>query len=195
MKRLTLCLALVMPLALAGAAEAKKLVSAKVCGASDCRTVDDRNSLTALAEGGPPTNPPPDATGFYQVDLTGRGDGERFTFTVVIVPEAGLMRGGTEADGYTWMPVSTDAVGEFRRMTRGLEPFPAAKLAGLDARPPEARVDEVVLPPAEPDSGGGGAPVWPWIVFGIPALALLGLAAARLRRQRPSPGSPEPAEG
>jgi hypothetical protein len=194
MKRLTLCLALVLPLVLAGAAEAKKLVSAKVCGASGCRTVDDRDSLTALAEGGPPTGPPK-ASGFYQVDLTGRGDGERFTFTVAIVPEAGLMRGGTEAEGYTWMPVSADAVRQFRRMTRGIEPFPAAKLAGLDVRPPEARVDEVVLPPEEPGSGGGGAPVWPWIVFGLPALGLVGLAIARLRRPRPSPGPPEPAEG
>jgi hypothetical protein len=194
MKRLTLCLALALPLALASAAEAKELVSAKVCGASDCRTVEDREALAALSEGGGPTEPPK-ASAFYQVDLTGRGDGERFTFTVVIVPEAGLMRGGTEAEGYTWMPVSPDAVREFRQMTRGLEPFPAAKLAGLDVRPPEARVDEVVLPPAEPDAGGGGAPVWPWIAFGLPALALLALAAARLRRPRPSPGPPEPAEG
>jgi hypothetical protein len=194
MKRLTLCLALVLPLALAGSAEAKKLVSAKVCGASECRTVTDREALMALHEGGPPTGPP-DASAFYRVDLTGRGDGELFTFPVVIVPEAGLLRGGTEAEGYTWMPVSAQAAREFRRMTSGLAPLPAAKLAGLDARPPEARVDEVVLPPAEPDAGGGGAPIWPWIVFGLAALGLLAFAVARLRRPAPSPGPPEPAEG
>ncbi len=194
MKRLSLCLVLVLPLALAGAAEAKELVSAKVCGASDCRTVEDREALGALAEGGPPTGPPA-ASGFYQVDLTGRGDGELFTFTVVLVPDAGVMRGGTEAEGYTWMPVSATAVREFRRMTRGLEPFPEAKLAGLDVRPPEARVDEVVLPPAEPESSGGGAPVWPWIVLGLAALGLLAFGVTRLRRPAPSPGPPEPAEG
>jgi len=193
MKRLTLCLALVLPLALAGVAEAKKPVSAKVCGGSDCKTVKDREALMALTEGGPPTDPPK-PSGFYRVDLTIRGDGELIRFPVVIVPDAGLVRGGTEAEGYTWMPVSAGAVREYRRITRGLEPLPAAKLGGLDVSLPEARVDQVVLPPAEPEAGGGGgAPVWPWIVFGPPALALLALAAVRLRR--PSPGPPEPAEG
>jgi hypothetical protein len=192
MKRLTLCLALVLPLSLAVAAEAKEPVSAKVCGGSDCRTVKDREALMALSEGGPPTDPPKPSA-FYRVELTIRGDGELFRFPVVIVPDAGLMRGGTEVEGYTWMPVSASAVRQYRRMTRGLEPLPAAKLQGLDVRLPGAQVDEVVLPPSEPESGGGGAPVWPWIVFGLPALGLLGLAVARLRR--PSPGPPEPAEG
>jgi hypothetical protein len=194
MKRLTLCLALVLPLALAGAAEAKEVVSAKVCGASDCRTTKDRDVLVALSEGGGPAQPP-GAGSFYRVELTVRGDGELFTFPVVIVPDAGLMRGGTEAEGYTWMAVSPKAVGEFRQIARGLEPVPAARLAGLDVRLPGARVDEVVLPPAEPDSGGSGDPAWPWIVVGLAALGLLALAVARLRRPRPTPGPPEPAEG
>jgi hypothetical protein len=178
MKRLTLCLALVLPLALAGAAEAKEIVSAKVCGASDCRTTKDRDALVALSEGGGPTRPP-DASPFYRVELTVRGDGELFTFPVVIVPDAELMRGGTEAEGYTWMPVSPKAVGEFRQIARGLEPVPAARLAGLDVRLPGAQVDEVVLPPAEPDSGGSGAPVWAWIVLGMAALGLPALAVAQ----------------
>jgi hypothetical protein len=194
MKRLTLCLALVLPLMLAGAAEAKKVVSAKVCGASDCKTVKDRDALVALTEGGGPTEPP-SASPFYRVELTVRGDGELFRFPVVIVPDAGVMRGGNEVEGYTWMPVSAKAVGEYRRMTRGLDPLPAAKLAGLDVRPPEARIDEVVLPPSEPESGGGGAPAWPWIVFGLAGLGLVAIAAARLRRPSPSPAPPEPAEG
>jgi hypothetical protein len=192
MKRLSLCLALVLPLALAGVAEAKKPVSAKVCGASDCKTVKDRDSLVALAEGGSPTEPP-GASPFYRVELTVQGDGELFTWPVVIVPDTGLVRAGSEAEGYTWMQLSGKAVGEFRRITRGLEPRPASTLGGL--HPPEARVDEVVLPPAEPESGGGSAPVWPWIVFGLTALALLALAVARVRRSSPSPGPPEPAEG
>lgn len=194
MKRLSLCLVLALPLALAAAAEAKEPVSAKVCGGSDCRTVKDREALMALAEGGPPADPPKPSA-FYRADLTIRGDGELFTFPVVIVPEAGLLRGGTEAEGYTWMPVSANGAVELRQMTRGLEPLPAAKLDGLDVRLPGAQVDEVVLPPAEPQSSGGGAPVWPWIVFGLAALGLLAFAVARLRRPGPSQGSPEPAEG
>ena len=54
-----------------------------------------------------------------------QGDGELFRFPVAIVPEAGLLRGGTEVEGYTWMAVSANAVGEYRRITRGLEPLPA----------------------------------------------------------------------
>jgi hypothetical protein len=188
MKRLALCLSLVLPLVLAGEAAAKKVVSAKVCGASDCRTVKDREALLALQEGGGPTDPP-DAGAFYRAELTVLGDGERFTFPIAIVPDAGLIRGGTEADGYVWMPVSRGAVQEFREMTRGLAPFPPGRLQGLD--PPEARVDEVVLPPAADPAPSDGAPVWPWIVAAVAALGLVGL----LRRWRRSPGSPEPAEG
>jgi hypothetical protein len=194
MKRLSLCLALALPLALAATAEAKEPVSAKVCGGSDCRTVKDREALMALAEGGPPADPPKPSA-FYRADLTIRGDGELFSFPVVIVPEAGLLRGGTEAEGYTWMPVSAKAAAEFRRMTRGLEPLPAAKLDGLDVKLPGAQVDEVVLPPAEPESSGGGAPAWPWIAFGLAAVGLLAFGVTRLRRPDPSPGPPEPAEG
>jgi hypothetical protein len=126
------------------------------------------------------------------VKLTVRGDRERITFPLVIVPDAGVLRGGTAAEGYTWMPVSRQAVREHRRMTRGLAPLPAAKLDGLEVRLPEARVDQVVLLAPEPEPGGG-APVWPWLVFGLPGLGLLGLAVARFRRTRPVP--PRPAEG
>lgn len=191
MKRLTLCLALLLPSALAGTAAAKEVVAAKVCGASDCRNVEDREALLALQEGGAPTDPPA-AAPHYRVRLTVRADRERITFPLVIVPDAGLMRGGTAAEGYTWMPVSPQAVREHRRMTRGLEPLPAAKLDGLDVRLPEARVDQVVLlaPEREPE---GGAPFWPWLVFGLPALGLLALAAVRFRRPRSGP--PQTAEG
>jgi hypothetical protein len=188
MKRLALCLSLVLSLVFAGEAAAKKVVSAKVCGASDCRTVKDREALLALQEGGGPTDPP-DAGAFFRAELTVLGDGERFTFPVAIVPEAGLIRGGTEAEGYVWMPVSDKAMVELRDVTRGLEPFPPAKLQGID--PPEARVDEVVLPPAADTAPSDGAPVWPWIVAAVAALGVVGL----LRRWRRSPGSPEPAEG
>jgi hypothetical protein len=188
MKRLALCLCLVMPLVLAGEAAAKKVVSAKVCGASDCRTVKDHEALLALSEGGTPTDPP-GAVAFYRVQLTGVGDGERFSFPIVIAPDAGLMRGGTEAEGYTWMPVSDRAVREFREITRGLEPVPPTKLAGLD--PPEARVDEVVLPPATDPAPADGAPVWPWVLGAVAALGLVVL----LLRWRRRLGSPEPAEG
>src|SRR5687768_13260372 len=102
MRRLTLCFALVLPLALATSVAAKEVVGAKVCGASDCREVKDERAMAAYAEGGPPTDPPDQASGWYRVELTVRGDGERITFATTLVPAAGLMRG---EDG-TWMPMS-----------------------------------------------------------------------------------------
>jgi hypothetical protein len=196
MKRLILCLSVVLPFVLAGEALAKKVVSAKVCGASDCRTVKDRDGLAALHEGGAPTDPPAAAAAFYRAELTVLGDGERFTFPIAIVPEAGLVRGGTEAEGYGWMPVSDRALREYRRITRGLEPLPAAKLAGLDAPGPgEARVDEVVLPPADDPEPASGASVWPWIAAGLAAIGLLTIAAGRLRRRNRGLPEPGPAQG
>jgi hypothetical protein len=128
------------------------------------------------------------------VRLTVKAEDERFTFPSVIVPSEGLMRGGTEAEGYTWMPVSDHAVREYRRITRGLEPFPASQLDGLDVTLPDAQVDQVVSFADDPASDGGGAPVWPWLVFGIPALGLVALVIVRFRR-RPRPGPAQPAEG
>jgi hypothetical protein len=194
MKRITACLALLIFASLAATAAAKEVVAAKVCGASDCRDVKNRDALTALAEGGPPTDPPA-AAPYYRVTLTVLGDGERFRWPIVVVPSEGLIRGGNEVDGYTWMPVSKQVVGELRGMTQGLEPVPAANLDGLDVKLPGAQVDQVVVIGDEPEgSGGDGAPLWPWLVFGPAALGLIVLAVVRFRR-RPRPGPAQPAEG
>ncbi len=189
-----LCLALTLPLLPAAQAEAKKVVSAKVCGPSDCRTVKDRDALGALSEGGPPTNPPAEDTGWYEVRMTVEVDrGHHDTFPLAIVPSAGLMRGGDSAEGYTWMPVSNAAVRRFSAVTRGLVPFPASALEGVDgAGHPQVRVDEVVLPPDEAAPAGGASPL-PWIAGGV-ALLAAALALIRHHRRRGGP-APRPAEG
>jgi hypothetical protein len=177
MKRLALCLALTMSLASAGAAFAKEPVKAKVCGASDCRETKDRGALMALTEGGPPTSPPSHGAAWYRVTMTIEIDrGRHDTFPMAIVPSEGLMRGGDATEGYTWMPVSSAAAREYRRITRGLEPRAASALEGVGA--PKVRVDEVVLPREEPQADGGGASPLPWIAGG---LVMLGLVAALLR--------------
>jgi hypothetical protein len=179
MKRVALCLFLV--LVPAGGAAAKELESAKVCGASDCRTITDHKALIALVEGDLPVSPP-DPSAFYRVAVRVRGDGEIATLRVVIVPSLGLMRGGTPADGYTWMPVPAESLRLQRRMTRGLEPLPASKLRGLEPR--KARVDEVVLPPAEPEPEPTASSLaWPWILSALGGAAVLALAVSRLRRR------------
>jgi len=179
MTRLTLCLTLALSSILTAQAMAKEVVSAKVCGASHCREVKDDRSLMALAEGGPPTDPPKTGLAFYRAELTMTGDGDdRFTFDVVLVPRAGLLRGTNDDGTFTWMPVSDAAVAQFRRVTRGLEPIAAGKLDGLGApKLPQARVDEVVVV-GDREAAGGGAPVWPWIAGGLGVLMLgLGLYA------------------
>ena len=95
---------------------------------------------------------------------------EIFRFSIELVPDLSLIKG---EDG-TWMAVSTAAVTEFRRMTRGLDPFPAARLGGVSAPPKEASAPV-------PDD----APVWPWIAGGLVLLAGLAyLVAARLGGSR-----------
>jgi hypothetical protein len=177
MRRLALCLVLTMSLAPAGAAFAKEPVKAKVCGASDCRETKDRGALMALTEGGPPTTPPSHGAAWYEVTMTIEIDhGRHDTFPMAIVPSKGLMRGGDGNEGYTWMPVSSAAAREYRRITSGLEPRAASALEGVGV--PKVRVDEVVLPREEPQADGGGASPLPWIAGG---LLLLGLAAALIR--------------
>jgi hypothetical protein len=182
MRRLALCLVLTMSLAPAGAVFAKEPVKAKVCGASDCRETKDRDALMALAEGGPPTSPPRHGAAWYEVTMTIEIDrGRHDTFPTAIVPSAGLMRGGDEAEGYTWMSVSPATASEQLRLTRGLEPRAASALEGIGAPgAPSVRVDEIVLPREEPRADGRGASPLPWIGGG---LVLLGLAGALVRRR------------
>jgi hypothetical protein len=189
MRRLAISLVLAFALAPAAAA-AKEPVSATVCGASDCRTVTDKDSLEALIGGGAPSDPPKAGSGWYSVRIAIKvEEGRREHFSLVVVPSAGLMRAGDASEGYSWMEATPSGVREYRRVTRGVEAFPASALRGVGL--PPARVDEVVLPPeerkAEPD--GGSSPL-PWIAGG---LVLLGLAGAMLRwRGLPWP---RPAQG
>jgi hypothetical protein len=190
MRRLAICIGLTLSLAPAGAAVAKEPVKAKVCGASECRTVKDRDALMTLTEGGPPTDPPDRGAGWYSVRMTIAIDrGRHDQFSLAIVPGLGLLRGSDGTEGYAWMPATPTAVREYRRITRGLEPKPAGALRGVGR--PHARVDEVVLPPAEAEAeaDGGSSPL-PWIAGGV---VLLGLAGA-LIRWRGLPW-PKPAQG
>jgi hypothetical protein len=182
-------------LAVAGPATAKEAVKANVCGAADCREVRDREQLVALMEGGPPTNPPEKASGWFRAELTVRGDGENFTFLVAIVPAAELLRGENDDGTYDWLPVSDAAARALRDMTRGLEPIAAGKLRGLDvADVPQARVSEVFV--ADPPEAGGGGSVLPWLAAGIGAIALVAVALVLARRRGvrlrlPPPNVPE----
>jgi MYXO-CTERM domain-containing protein len=180
MRRLTPFLVLILSLAFASDAVAKRVVSAKVCGPSECRETHDRSDLAAFEEGGPPTSPPKAKSGWYTVRVRIAVEGERHqSFPLVVVPRAHLIRGEDGEGGYSWAQISPSAVKVYERLTRGIDSFAAAKLAGTG--PPKVRVDEVVLPPREPETSGGGASPLPWIAAG---LALLAVAAGLVRRRR-----------
>ena len=182
MRYLAGCAAMVVALALgAEVAAAKEVVSAKVCGASDCREIDDRASLMALHEGGPPTSGPEKGSDWYTADLVVRAEDQRVTFGITLVPRAGLIRG---EDG-TWMPVSAQAVRAFNAMTRGLDPFPAAKLEGVvPPEPASAAGSEPAASDGPVGSGDEGGSVLGWIVGGGTALLLGLLALLVIRRRR-----------
>jgi MYXO-CTERM domain-containing protein len=168
MRRLTICIALVLSLAFASDAVAKEVVAAKVCGPSDCVKTRDRDTLTVFMQGGAPTDPPSGKTGWYAVRVIVDEGGEHHAFPMVVVPSAGLLRGGDDAGGYSWVRLTPDATRRYRKLTRGIAPYPAGKLRGTG--PPKVRVDEVVLGPRQPATSGGASPL-PWIGGGVALLA------------------------
>jgi hypothetical protein len=185
MRRLTPFLVLIISLAFASDAVAKRVVSAKVCGPSECRETHDRSELAAFEEGGPPTTPPKAKSGWYTVRVRIAVEGERHeSFRMVVVPRAHLIRGGDGEGGYSWAHISPSAVKVYERLTRGIDSYAAAKLAGTG--PPKVRVDEVVLPPREPAaaSDGGSSPL-PWIGGALALLVAAGLILVLRRRGLP----------
>jgi hypothetical protein len=180
MRRLTPFLVLILSLAFAGGATAKEVVAAKVCGKSECRETRDPKTLTVFTDGGAPTDPPARGGAWYSVRVTVKvDDGQRETFPMAVLPKAGLMRGGDGSGGYSWFHLTPASQRRYEALTQDLAPMPASKLTGIG--PPKVRVDEVVLPPREPEPSGGGASPLPWIAAG---LALLAVAAGLLRRRR-----------
>jgi hypothetical protein len=190
MRRLTICIALVLSLALASDAAAKKVVGAKVCGPEDCAETHDRDTLAAFTEGGAPTDPPSHASAWYSVRVTIEvEDGRRDSFPMAVLPRAGLMRGGDGAGGFSWFHLTPASARRYRALVHQIAPYPARELRGTG--PPRARVDEVVVPPREPAGSGGGASPLPWVGG---ALALLAGGVALLVRRRGLPWA-RPSEG
>jgi hypothetical protein len=115
-RRLAAFAVTVATLALAAPAAAKEVAAAKVCGASECRDVEERKLLAVLPSGGDPTNPPSHPSGgWYRVTITIRGEGAFDRFTVAALPDAGYLRAYDEGAGrYTWMPMIDDAARAYR---------------------------------------------------------------------------------
>ncbi len=125
-----------------------------------------------------------------------RGEVDRVSVTVV--PSAGLMRVGEDANG-VWVTLPSESEEAYAKLTAGLTPRPARTLpgVGVDALP-VARVDEVVEPSStatpEPASDGSNG----WIVAlggGLIALLVLGLILGIRQRRASAPRSSPEAPG
>lgn len=133
--------ALAFVLLATSAAAKERIKSAKVCGASGCVTVTDRekaNSLVGsdtLVSPPPPSTPPPPPSSFYTVELSMGADGNiRSTF--YYVPSVAMARpahmpGQAGPSLRLWLTVRPEAAALFREVTVGLEPFPKPRLSSV----------------------------------------------------------------
>ena len=187
--RLLLPLGLLLCLVLAAPAEAKEVLSAKVCGQNGCVTSRDRGAIAGLAEGGDPVDPPSAAAPFFRVRLTIGDETGNVTdrFWTHFVPKGELIRG---SDG-TWMAATDAYTGALKKVVNpSMAAYPASRLAKLLARDhpvatSQADVSSVAEPPrSQPETDGGGIAVTTIGVVGGGALALAVLVLFVVRRRR-----------
>ncbi|MBI5106835.1 MAG: hypothetical protein HZB46_17935, partial [Solirubrobacterales bacterium] len=128
-------------LALAAPAAAKQLESLEVCGPTTCidRTADAGDDPHRLMDAGAPYDGAVRAAPFVQLRIgIGDGSGEVFGHTTLrFVPDAGLLL----AEDGTWLQPPPDVAALLRRLSGGVDRFPAARLPGttpVRATPPPA---------------------------------------------------------
>jgi hypothetical protein len=121
--------------ALAAPAGAKeKIKSAKICGASTCVTVTDREKASVLDGFDAPGRPPP-ASSFYTVEVT-MGAARQIRSMFYYVPSAAMAR-PAERPGQAgpslrlWSTVRPEAAALLREVTKGLAPFPRPQLSSV----------------------------------------------------------------
>jgi LPXTG-motif cell wall-anchored protein len=175
--------------ALPATAAAKEVGKATVCGADGCQTQNDKKTLiTAVENGGPPTSPPPRNVPFYRVSVHIKGD-TGHPFQLLVAPAARRVR----SDGNSWFGMDRFALAAWRKVTRGVRPFPAAKFPGPEpASKPTGSLPPQTYAPALDHPAqvtGGDGTDW-WLIAGLAAgaLALFAAAAALLTRRRRGEG-------
>jgi hypothetical protein len=177
---------------------AKKISSAKVCGADECREVSDPEAATARAVGPRPrvTIPPERGLPWYKSTLTipaeDGGEVSSDRVSVTVVPSAGLMR---FEDG-TWMVLPRESEEAYAKLTAGLTPRPARTLpgVGVDAKMPGgALAPEVFESPSAATPASDGSNVWIVALGGGVLAALVAglLLWMRHRRASTPPAAPD----
>jgi hypothetical protein len=171
-----------------GVADAKRVETARVCGASQCFTFNRANSgnkLVLFEEWGGIRSAPSSAAPWYRLRISFAPEGdepvEPFTVTHAYVPSADLLRVRDDGGVIRWLEVNDDLRPVLRNVAAELEPLPAASVPGIDARrmPPAALPARPQPPPAR-DAGTA----WGWFVLAGAGMAALAIA---IRRHRPMP--------
>jgi hypothetical protein len=175
------------------AAPAKEVSEVSVCGTGhQCTTYDKTNfkDLTFLAQDAGPAEPPAAPAPWYRVRFTvdERAHGGGYArWSVAYVPAADRLRVTDESGTDAWVALTPRAAATLRRAARGVSPFPAARLRGMDAGPPRARVDAVYPPPARA-AATSGTTSWAWLAAGVAAVLLMVAAVAAIRWRRRGAG-------
>jgi hypothetical protein len=175
---LLLALTLVLLALAVPAAEAKGISAVEICGASGCRDVD-RSHFTAVGMTGAPIPPPRVGAGWFRAKVTIRHGGTRDGFRLAVVPAEAASRG---PDG-TWTQMSYRSVRTFRRLAKGIDPFPASALSRGSRRATGAG-DR--LSGTSTSGPGEGDPPWALIAAGSLVLASVAVGAVARRRRRRS---------
>lgn len=121
-------------LAAATPAVAKEPVRATFCGASGCRTFEDRATLN-MVPGGEATTPLGPAAPYYRVEIVNREGprGPEYSFFEYYVPSANAMAWEEPESVMRFHPIFGAATNDLmRRLVRGLEPFPRPTVTRVD---------------------------------------------------------------
>lgn len=171
-------------------AQAKGLAKATVCGADGCTSITERargargcpncgaeQLLTALPGSAHPSRRAP----YVRIGLGfghpgGAVEGRE---RILFAPELGLSARTDHEAGWAWFRLSPQALAVARRLTRGIQPYPAASMPL--GRP--ALTGTFEPKPAAPAASeeAGGLPILP---AGPILVAVLALAAFAVRRRR-----------
>jgi hypothetical protein len=186
MKRLLAALA-ALALALPTAAGAKGFIALSVCGTNGCHTTRDKQELGDAMDAAPQADP--GATGaFFKLRQTIGEPGDPHRANVRLVsfwfPGLRVVRGNEGPSAGWTLPIpATQRV--LRRLSHGLQAFPASSLPGIAADAQERQIaDSVGYPHRNPptpkvaDDGGMG---WMWALL---AIVPAGLVLAVRRRGR-----------
>jgi hypothetical protein len=181
---LMLCASLLAALALAPSiAAAKNLQAATVCGVNECAPVPDDLLTIRLVESATTSAGPERAEPWYRVRLKFGGGGHG-SVELIVLPRGGYLAGLAEAAGasYDWTTIDSRVAALYRRLVRGLEPYPAARLEL--PQEPRPKLTTAVDPAAAQSEDRGEGSDGLAVAGATASVILLAAGVASFRRRR-----------